>query len=118
MVGGYSIQDNSGLPKDLPASLWQAESAENPAGVPMPDIRPREFITLLGGPPGTASPPVEPQAEQRPLERTLHDLQSHRRVCLAQGGELARSDARSVSARPCDTRLSASRKRLLRASAC
>ena len=69
-----SIQDNSGLPKDLPASLWQAESAENPAGVPMPDIRRREFITLLGGPPGTASPPVEPQAEQRPLERTLHDL--------------------------------------------
>jgi hypothetical protein len=40
----------------------------------MPDIRRREFITLLGGPPGTASPPVEPQAEQRPLERTLHDL--------------------------------------------
>ena len=24
--------------------------------------------------PGTASPPAEPQAEQRPLERTLHDL--------------------------------------------
>jgi hypothetical protein len=24
--------------------------------------------------PGTASPPAEPQAEHRPLERTLHDL--------------------------------------------
>ena len=24
--------------------------------------------------PGTASPPAEPEAEQRPLERTLHDL--------------------------------------------
>jgi protease II len=24
--------------------------------------------------PVTASPPAEPQAEQRPLERTLHDL--------------------------------------------
>src|SRR5262249_56148863 len=31
--------------------------------------RPRNFSC-----PGTASPPAEPQAEQRPLERTLHDL--------------------------------------------
>src|SRR5258705_9570949 len=28
---GIAIQDNSGLPKDLPAPLWQAENAENRA---------------------------------------------------------------------------------------
>jgi hypothetical protein len=61
----------------------------------------------------TASPPAEPQAEQRPLERTLHDLR-----LIDECAWLKAENWREVirfSARSCNTRLSTGRKQLLRA---